>query len=222
MRGDPPSRAGPRSPCPFGRSHLSVGEAALAEDLGSWAGPGPPLVTLEALQGHVRELHAALRTFSAQQRERSRRGGVEAEADNELVDEAARNAGGLTAAVAQLRDEGLAKRGRCRTVVTRRGALERVRVEADLHGEPPHRICARIEAHHHCVKAHAREGEAAQRALRNDLRFAAQSEARCGPRWRRSTLLRLRRSSCAAATTTNRVERLDAPNEVREKRDEVL
>jgi len=36
--GDPPSHAGPRSPCPFGRSHLSVGEAAWTGDLlGSWA-----------------------------------------------------------------------------------------------------------------------------------------------------------------------------------------
>ena len=31
--GDPPSRAGPRSPCPFGRSRLSVGEAAWTGDL---------------------------------------------------------------------------------------------------------------------------------------------------------------------------------------------
>ena len=41
IRVDPPSRAGPRSPCPFGRSQLSAGEAAWTGDLGSWAGVGP-------------------------------------------------------------------------------------------------------------------------------------------------------------------------------------
>ena len=66
------------------------------------------IVSLDELHGEVRELHALLRRFTQQQLDsalRTRRGNGGSADDADLVRDAARHAGELTAAVAQLRSE---------------------------------------------------------------------------------------------------------------------